>query len=94
MRRTRTIFLHYGGAVGFTALAVLVRSLLDPVLGDYLPLATLFGAVAFAVWLGGYRPALVAVVLGYLVCDWLFIAPRGTVLLGDARDLIALGCVW
>jgi hypothetical protein len=45
--------LRYGGAVVFTALAVLVRSLLDPVLGDSLPLATLYGAVAFAAWLGG-----------------------------------------
>ena len=30
----RTIFLHYGGAVVVTALAVLIRFLLDPVVGD------------------------------------------------------------
>jgi hypothetical protein len=67
--KTRTILLPYGGAVIATALAVLVRSLLDPVVGDYLPLATLYGAVAFAVWLGGYRTALLSVVLGYFACD-------------------------
>ena len=37
------------------ATAVLLRWLLDPVMGDALPLVTLFGAVAAAVWLGGYR---------------------------------------
>lgn len=42
--------------LGFGALlaAVLVRWLLDPLMGDALPLVTLFGAVAAAVWLGGY----------------------------------------
>ena len=88
--KTRTILLNYGGAVVFTALAVLLRWLLDPWLGDHLPLATLYGAVAIAVWLGGYRPALLAVVLGYLACDWLFIEPRGAFGLGNARNLIGL----
>jgi PAS domain S-box-containing protein len=59
------------------AAAVLARWLLDPVMGDTLPLVTLFGAVAAAVWLGGYRPALVVAVIGYLVCSYLFIEPRG-----------------
>ena len=48
-------------ALGLVALvlAVLLRFLLDPLMGDALPLVTLFGAVAAAVWLGGYRPAIV-----------------------------------
>src|SRR5262249_1366685 len=84
--KTRTILLTYGGGVVFPALAVLLRRLLDPWLGAPLPLATLYGAVAIAVWLGGYRPALLAAVLGYLACDWLFIEPRGAFGLGIARD--------
>ena len=67
----------YGLSIAALAAAVLARWLLDPVMGDTLPLVTLFGAVAAAVWLGGYRPALVVVVLGYLVCSYLFIEPRG-----------------
>jgi len=43
--KTRTILLRYVGAVVFTALAVLLRWLLDPWLGDRLPLSTPFGAV-------------------------------------------------
>src|SRR5438132_14244137 len=43
----------YGVALAALAAAVLLRWLLDPVLGTYLPLVTLFGAVAAAVWFGG-----------------------------------------
>ena len=60
-------------ALGFLALliAILVRWLLDPVMGDTLPLVTIFGAVAAAVWIGGYRIAIL-VTLGepiYLNAD-------------------------
>lgn len=59
------------------AAAVVLRRLLDPVLGDALPLVTLYGAVAAAVWLGGYRPAILVAILGYAACNVLFIEPRG-----------------
>ena len=59
------------------AAAVLLRWLLDPLMGDALPLVTLFGAVAVAVWVGGYRPAIVVAILGYVACAYLFIHPRG-----------------
>jgi PAS domain S-box-containing protein len=71
------------------AAAVLLRWLLDPVMGDALPLVTLFGAVAAAVWVGGYRPAVVVAVLGYLACDYLFIAPRGDIRF-DVPHLVGL----
>ena len=57
--------------------AVLLRWALDPLMGDTLPLVTLFGAVAAAVWVGGYRPAIMVTTLGYLACAYLFIPPRG-----------------
>jgi PAS domain S-box-containing protein len=88
--KTRTSLLPYGGAVVFTGLAVLLRWLLDPWLGDALPLATLYAAVALAVWFGGYRPALLAAVLGLFVCYWLFVEPRGAWGVGSARTLMGL----
>jgi PAS domain S-box-containing protein len=90
-RTTRTILWHYGGAVAFTAVAVFLRGLLDPWLGNHLPLATLYGAVALAVWVGGYRPALLAAALGFLACDWLFVEPRGAFGFYTPRNLIGLG---
>ena len=68
----------YAVAVLALAGAVLLRWLLDPLMGDSLPLVTLFGAVAAAVWVGGFRPALLVTIVGYLACHYLFIEPRLT----------------
>jgi PAS domain S-box-containing protein len=87
---TRTLLLNYGVAVLGTAVAVLLRWLLDPWLGDFLPYPTLYGAVAFAVWLGGSRPAVLAAVLGFLACQFLFVEPRGSFGLDNSRNLIGL----
>ena len=76
VRRPLTI---YATAIAALVAALLLRWLLDPALGNNLPLVTLFGAVAVAVWVGGYHPAVIAAVLGYLACDYLFIEPRGQI---------------
>ncbi|HEX6942347.1 MAG TPA: PAS domain S-box protein [Gemmatimonadaceae bacterium] len=77
-------------AVLATATAVFVRWLLDPVMGDSLPLATLFGAVAASVWLGGYLPAVLAALLGYVACSWLFIEPRASLVLTNPETIVGL----
>jgi PAS domain S-box-containing protein len=87
---TGSIAWQYAGAALFTVLAVLLRWLLDPWLGDHRPLVTLYGAVALSVWYGGYRPALLVTVVGYLACSWLFIEPRGHFLLDNVQDVIGL----
>ena len=72
----RTSFKAY--ALGFAALilAVLIRLALEPLMGDSLPLVTLFGAVAAAVWLGGYRLAIPITLAGYVAGNFLFMPPR------------------
>jgi PAS domain S-box-containing protein len=82
--------MTYLSAFGFVAVAVLLRSALDPVMGDNLPLVTLFGAIAAVVWVGGYRPAILAAILGYLACDYLFIEPRGRLGLLELGDVVGL----
>lgn len=79
-------------AVGFLALgmAVALRWALDPVMGDTLPLVTLFGAVAAAAWLGGYRLAIPIALLGYLICHYLFIPPRYDLDLGNTANVVGL----
>ena len=72
------------------ALAILLRWLLDPLMGDALPLVTLFGAVAAAVWLGGYRVAIPVAIAGLLACHYLFIEPRGHIVLNDVPNFIGL----
>ena len=89
-RRVRGTTGAYAVAIAGLVAALLVRWLLDPLMGDTLPLVTLFGAVAAAVWVGGYRPAIVVVILGYLACAYLFIAPRGQLGLDKLGNLVGL----
>jgi PAS domain S-box-containing protein len=91
MRRRRlTKVLAYPLAVAITAAAVALRWLLDPWLGEHLPLVTLFAAVAALVWLGGPGPAALAAVLGYLACDYLFIEPPGVFGVFNVRSLVGI----
>lgn len=79
-------------AFGFVAivLAVLLRWLLDPLMGDALPLVTLFGAVAAAMWWGGYRVAIPVSLVGYVACHYLFIPPRGHFDLSSVANQVGL----
>ncbi len=70
--------------------AVLLRWALDPLMGDTLPLVTLFGAVAAAAWVGGYRLAVIVTILGYVACAYLFIPPRGSLRLDNIANVVGL----
>jgi len=82
---------EYGLAFIFLAIAVVIRWLLDPLLGDLQPLSPLGGAVAAAVWVGGYRPAILVSLLGYAIFSYLFIQTRGTILPDDVGSAVGLG---
>jgi PAS domain S-box-containing protein len=82
--------LNYAAALAAVLIAVLLRWLADPMLGDRVPLITMFGGVAAAAWIGGLGPATLAMVVGYLLCQFLFVAPRGTLAHLTGPDLIAL----
>jgi PAS domain S-box-containing protein len=73
----RRAWAAYVFAIVALVAAIVLRYLLDPWLGDALPFITAFGAVAAAVWVGGYRPAIVVMILAYIACVYLFIEPRG-----------------
>jgi two-component system cell cycle sensor histidine kinase/response regulator CckA len=70
-------FLRYGTAFVGIALATWLRVLLDPMLGDDFPFATLFFAVLFTAWYGGFGPAVMATALGALACAYFLIPPGG-----------------
>ena len=77
-------------ALLFTAIAVALRWLLDPWLGNSYPLVTLYGAVAAAVWVGGRGPGILAAASGYFATQYLFIEPRGSVVFPDAASFVGL----
>ena len=69
-------------------LAVLLRWGLDPLLGDAFPLVTLFGAVAAAAWLAGFRLAIPVTLVGYAACHYLFIPPRANFNFGSVDNQV------
>jgi K+-sensing histidine kinase KdpD len=88
--KVRNSFSAYGLALVALVLALLLRWPLDPLMGDALPLVTLFGAVAAAAWLGGYHLAIPVVLLGYGACHYLFIAPRRSFDIADVANQVGL----
>lgn len=67
----------YGGAIAVMVGALLLRWFMMPWVGYGVPFGTVFGAVAIAVWIGGWQPAVVAAGLGFLGGNALFTEPLG-----------------
>ncbi len=82
----RSSWAHYAVALAAVAAALALRALLAPVIGQGGATLTLYGAIAVAVWYGGYRPGLLAAVAGYAGVAWHF---RGVHL--DASELARAG---
>src|SRR3954464_12126257 len=88
--RTRGTMATYSLPGAALVAAVAVRYLLDPWLGDSLPLLMPVGAIAAAVWIGGTVPAIAVAALGYVACDYLFIAPREQFANGGFNGFVGL----
>jgi PAS domain S-box-containing protein len=86
----RPAWMKYGAAALITMLAVFLRILFTPTLADFVPLATIYGAVAFSVWYGGLGPALLSAIAGYLGVAWFILEPHYASVL-DARNVVGLG---
>jgi K+-sensing histidine kinase KdpD len=70
---------RYATALGFVAAALAVRLVLDPVIRDRLPYASVLAAVAAAAWFAGVGPSLLAAIVGYVAGYGLFLYPYGQV---------------
>jgi signal transduction histidine kinase len=77
-RLDRPAWQTYGFAALLLILAQVVRWVLDPYAGNHVPLATMYIVVVFAVWFGGWKPAALLAVTGYIIAVWLFVPPRYT----------------
>jgi PAS domain S-box-containing protein len=69
---------RYGAALFFVVIAFGLRSVFDASLGEAHQFPFFLAAAAVAAWYGGLGPALLTLVLGYLLADWFFIFPRRT----------------
>ena len=78
----------YGLALAAVAVAGVARWLLNPWLGTNLPFLTLYLAVIFAAWLGGLKPGLLAVALGFVEGVVAFADPAFVLPTGDLVDFL------
>ena len=67
--------VRYAVSLIVTALGLLVRSFLSPVLGTDAPLLVSILAVMFSAWYGGLGPGLIAIVVSAIVGKYFFIPP-------------------
>jgi signal transduction histidine kinase len=66
---------RYAGALLATAIALLVRFAVNPILGDYLPYITFFPVVAFAAWYCGVIPSVLVIISSLIAAQYWFIPP-------------------
>jgi PAS domain S-box-containing protein len=83
--------LRYGAAVLAVAAITLIRAALTPLMGpEAMPFTLYFCAVAFAAWFGGFRPALVSIILSLLAGAWFFAAPTRSLRVSGHDDQVAM----
>ena len=70
---------RYAAALLSVGLAILVRRLLDPFLGNSLALVTLYGGVAAAVCIGRWQPGAIAAIAGYIATYYWLIMSKGEI---------------
>jgi two-component system CheB/CheR fusion protein len=67
----------YGSALCILVATLLLHWFLLPWLGTTVPFIATFAAVAIAVWLGGWGPALIVASVGYVISNVYFMEPTG-----------------
>lgn len=82
--------LPYGVAICSTAIALLLRLWLEPLLFRSIG-AFFYFAIIVSAWYGGFRPGFVAVVLSTLAIDYFLIPPRYQFWFEQPKDVFELG---
>ncbi len=81
----------YAYTVGLVIVAAIIRWALQPWLRDEFPFITFFFAVLAAAWMGGFRAAILATVLGELAGWYLFVPPAFSFGLANWGYAVGLG---
>jgi PAS domain S-box-containing protein len=79
----RTATQRYGLAIVITALALLIRWLLEPALGSASPFLLFAPAVMISAWYGGLGPGLLSTLMATLAGEWFFLRPDQSLTTGS-----------
>ena len=78
---------RYATACAMAVVAVLLRELLDPVLGHVAFYVTVYVAVAFSAIVCGFAPAVLSALLGFLGVFYWFVDPRHSFAVNRASEI-------
>src|SRR5215472_15435775 len=100
-RFSRNALGRYAIGLFATAVALLLRKLLDPLLNNHAPYITVLLTIIFLAMYAGVGPSLVAVIFGVVGVTYLFVEPRGSFNVGNIPShiesslafLIASACI-
>ena len=81
---------RYSVAMLATVAAILLRKLLDPLVGPQYPYNTMFLAVVVSAWYGGLGPAIVSMVLGTGAVLYWFVPPYHSFALRSSAEVFGL----
>ena len=85
---------RYGIALACAALAILLRDLLEPLLGHVSFYVTVYMAVTFSALVGGVGPAIATALLGTAGVVYWFVDPRKSFTISDVPEIHQLlGCI-
>ncbi len=81
------VFRRYGFAMLAVGLAVALRLVFYPILGDRYPFILFFVAIVLVAGYGGFGPSLLALTLAWLSVVFLFLVPHaGPIIFNDPLD--------
>jgi signal transduction histidine kinase/ActR/RegA family two-component response regulator len=83
--------VKYASAIAIVTVAVALRWLLIPWLGPDAPYATLLGAIAIVVWMGGWGPASVAAIFGFIGTGLVIGRPLGILPVDRIHTVLGIG---
>ena len=84
------VFRRYGFAMLAVGLAVALRLVFYPILGDRYPFFLFFVAIVLAAGYGGYGPSLLALTLSWLSVVYLFLVPRADPNIFESKTQVAV----
>ncbi len=87
----RLLLLRYAVAVLASLVALLLRFLLEPMLGGEAPLLVFIIPVMFSAWYGGLGPGLLATALCAVVGVYFFVEPLFSLSITDTANLVRVG---
>src|SRR6516165_5659557 len=90
MRRNKRVATNYTLALLAAAAAVLLRGLLNPMLGDQNPYHTLWLAVVFSAWYCGIGPSIVTILAGLVGIWYWFLPPFHSFLGKSYREIFGV----